>query len=46
MLGQYYRSLSESGVPDPVATEMLKDIQARLLGQVPDEVWTPEDGGT
>lgn len=44
VLGQYYRSLSESGVPDPVAAEMLRDLQARMLGQVPDEVWTPVEG--
>lgn len=42
VLGQYYRALSEAGVPDAVAAEMLKTLQARMLGQVPDEVWTPE----
>lgn len=46
VLGQYYRSLEKSGIPDPVAARMLTDLQARLLGQVPDEMWTPEEEGT
>lgn len=44
VLGQYYRALSEAGVPDVVAAKMLSDLQARMLGQVPDEMWTPVEG--
>lgn len=36
LLRQHYESLIQEGVPEPVATELVKDTQRMLLGQSAD----------
>lgn len=43
VLGQYYRALKRENVSDYVAAEQMKRVQDQMLGQVPDEMWTPDE---